>query len=1001
MLRRPALTVLALLAGVLVPVPAVQAAPAELPSEIAALAAAKRFGKPVEVAGLRSETTEVIANPSGTLTAKINTQPVRMRVNGEWRAIDTTLRRTDKGIEPVAVPKATRLSAGGDGPLYTVGATLLNAPAKLPEPVLSGDTATYRDVRPGVDLIAKVGPEGVSTTYVPNSPDGEKALTSGEATVMIAPPGTDIGPANWTMINERHVTTPYWTRDRDQGAKVGYVEDANDGWERYRSIFTFQLGQFRGKHILRSWFSSYIKHTYSCSASWTDLYVVNAVDSGTTWQNHAGSWNRYLAGVNNSDCRDTGVYSEWNNDNVAAAARDGANSGTLTLGLRANGDGERFINTAWKKFDEKRTVLTVEYNSIPEVPDQLSVEGKPCNGQTQYVGTPTPTLRARPRDADGHVHKVWFGYGERWSPGGEFKSWNWVNVPNIPSGATAPHKVPQTLAEGAPHAFHSQSEDPWDTGGKSAFCEFVVDLTKPAPPVIRTEDGRYPSDEQIHGGVGISGAFTFTGADADVVGYYYGVASPPADFVPANALGGAATAGVTPEWRGSNAVYVQAVDRAGNRSEVARYDFKAGSGLPPAGVWKLDEKSGTAFHSSVGQWDGTVHNGTFGSAGRIYDGPTALSLTGAQDSEAVISSVINTAESFSVSAWVKKTVQGGTATAVAHEGTRVGGFALGYDAGRWAFSMPQSDTDNAPVTLVTAPDEPRMRVWTHLAGAYDAATHKLSLYVNGRLVGEKIAPNEPWTAARWLVIGRNKWNGVNAQNWAGEIADVQVWNRRIYLSEVTELANQLTMVGQYTFDEPSGNTMTDTSDFHHDVTFGSGQWQRTTRVSGGALNANGSFGATTGPVVRTTTGFAVSAWVRMDQKSTSWQAAVTQDGDRTSPFGLQYAADRNKWAFAVMDSDKDVPPEYRTFSQNEVALGQWTHLVGVYDPGAKQVRLYVNGQLESTASAPMTFESVKPLVIGRGRWVGQNYDFFSGGIDDVRVFAGVPTDLDVAALYQN
>jgi uncharacterized protein YodC (DUF2158 family) len=401
---------------------------------------------------------------------------------------------------------------------------------------------------------------------------------------------------------------------------------------------------------------------------------------------------------------------------------------------------------------------------------------------------------------------------------------------------------------------------------------------------------------------------------------------------------------------------------------------------------------------------GTVYRGTLGAPGRIIGGPTAVSLPGGDGSSVELSGVLDTSRSFSVAAWVRLKSGGTNMTAITQDGIRVGGFSLKYDGpgNRWAFTMPVRDEDNSPITSAKAASESRIGVWTHLAGTYDAATHKLTLYVDGRKAGENVAPSDAWQAIRWLAFGRGKWNNGNVDNWAGDIADVKVWDRRIYLSEVTELANQLTLLGEWKFDEPSGTTMTDTSDFKRHVEFTGTSWRRDPGHNGSGGSVTGSFGQTAGPVVRSSTGFAVSAWVRLEQPDPALnQAAVAQDGNRHSPFAIQYLGGTKKWAFRLTDEDTDTPTRYHATSQKDAVVGRWTHVVGAYDSGARQIRLYVNGQLESTITAPTTtWDGTGPLSIGRGKWTGTNWDGWRGGIDDVRVFAGVPTDLDIAALYQ-
>ncbi|MGH3859688.1 hypothetical protein [Actinokineospora sp.] len=143
------------------PVAWLGSAPAELVSEAAASAAAREFGEPVRVADLMSETSEVVANPDGSMTLTRHVEPVRVRRDGGWVPVDTTLvRRADGTLGPKAAVIDLSLSGARSeqhGDMLVTAAVGgkqvgLGWSGALPEPVLSGDVATYVDVLPGVDV---------------------------------------------------------------------------------------------------------------------------------------------------------------------------------------------------------------------------------------------------------------------------------------------------------------------------------------------------------------------------------------------------------------------------------------------------------------------------------------------------------------------------------------------------------------------------------------------------------------------------------------------------------------------------------------------------------------------------------------------------------------------------------------------------------------------------------------------------------------------------------
>jgi hypothetical protein len=147
------------------PKPSYAAEPAPaltLTAEQKASKQARESGEPVPVTSLLSETTEVVANPDGSFTAEVHAGPTRYRdEDGDWKPVDLTLaKRSDGLIAPKGHPRGLVISGAagaGDHDLarLTTGESKLTLgwSGSLPEPELHDTTATYRDVRPDVDLV--------------------------------------------------------------------------------------------------------------------------------------------------------------------------------------------------------------------------------------------------------------------------------------------------------------------------------------------------------------------------------------------------------------------------------------------------------------------------------------------------------------------------------------------------------------------------------------------------------------------------------------------------------------------------------------------------------------------------------------------------------------------------------------------------------------------------------------------------------------------------------
>lgn len=155
-----------------------------LPAESAELKASRKAaetGQRVGVQGLTSETNQVFANPDGTFTAESSAVVERVRKGGVWTPVDTTLvQQADGTLAPRAAHDVTLSGGGQDEPLVRFErdgrAYEVFSPWPLPEPVLDGSYAVYKSVRPDVDLVVQVLPDGFTQNLVVYTPDAAAAL---------------------------------------------------------------------------------------------------------------------------------------------------------------------------------------------------------------------------------------------------------------------------------------------------------------------------------------------------------------------------------------------------------------------------------------------------------------------------------------------------------------------------------------------------------------------------------------------------------------------------------------------------------------------------------------------------------------------------------------------------------------------------------------------------------------------------------------------------------
>jgi hypothetical protein len=88
-----------------------------------------------------------------------------------------------------------------------------------------------------------------------------------------------------------------------------------------------------------------------------------------------------------------------------------------------------------------------------------------------------------------------------------------------------------------------------------------------------------------------------------------------------------------------------------------------------------------------------------------------------------------------------------------------------------------------------------------------------------------------------------------------------------------------------------------------------------------------------------------------------------------------------------------------TFGATEIPIGQWTHLVGTFADG--QLKLYINGQLSSSASTTSVpnASGCDFYIGGLSNACGYTGQFFNGLIDEVAYFDRAISTRDIERSY--
>jgi hypothetical protein len=350
---------------------------------------AKAGGRTTELTDQRTDTSTAYRFPNGTRMLVLSAGPVRQQRDGKWGPVDLTLRRNaDGSVGPVAAPYPTTLSGGGPGVTGTPGAaagaagiasgigagldvasvrgpsglvTALPWTGPLPAPRLHGNQATYRNVRPGTDLlvevtrigfVAELAPSGSAPVTGPglalrdtrpgSAAEPVPALSALAATA--APAGTlaDVPVADRVIASVVHRDSPPLVtsvQNTAPGADLAGDPDLRigsfDGSTVSRGLLTWDLGALRGQQVQQATLRLYSEWASSCTPRAWQVWSAAPANPGVRWADQPAAQKLWATSTTVRGATAGGCGPGWTNVDVTPLVRQwaasGATSGTILL----------------------------------------------------------------------------------------------------------------------------------------------------------------------------------------------------------------------------------------------------------------------------------------------------------------------------------------------------------------------------------------------------------------------------------------------------------------------------------------------------------------------------------------------------------------------------------------------------------------------------------------------------------------------------------------------
>jgi len=420
--------------------------------------------------------------------------------------------------------------------------------------------------------------------------------------------------------------------------------------------------------------------------------------------------------------------------------------------------------------------------------------------------------------------------------------------------------------------------------------------------------------------------------------------------------------------------------------------------------WNFDENSGTNAADSVGSSDGTLDLGVEGNTdpnlaweqgiignGLAMDGQDDILNCGNHPS-------LDITQEITIIAWVNCRLEYLRPTLIAKHTDADPGYLLRWDRDKgFLFAVESSPIASRMTNLNTVKDK-----WYQVAATFGDDLH---IYINGILADGTATgqiPAQIGTSAADLIMG-----GRTDDDWNfnGTLDEVKIYSRCLTSTEIKDKFAEVALRGGWTFDDGSGETLSDYSPNSNDGSIsdddadnGDGDtpplWADSI-IDGGLIfdGVDDYVEVSQDPSFdfESNEEFTISAWVKSDNED----GVIISNRDATSYFSLIF-----EYGYLAARYKSLSGSTLTAITNKKYNNDMWHYMAAVLERGnGGQIRLYVDGDLKASDSKGGFdgIESPKNINIGRDAHSLDNH--FRGTLDEIHVWNSAYTEGQIANVY--